>query len=442
MSGRMKSYNTTMKRFILFIVCWWPLAVQATTVGEVTATTTRMKPATLQKRFLLKPGDPFKPMSYERAQEELHKLRVFKKLDFSTHPHDDKIDIHIAAEDGYYFFPIGFAMGGSKSAAGLSVAAGNVFKQGETTFLFAGGSKDGWTAQVGVSTPQHFVLVNYTRVDLDPRFYQNHWYNIPSVFSTSDDTKHHGEKLLREIKGTQEQVGFVYKHRLSRTLRLAVRPQYNYISYKHHAVDSGNHHQLAVGLEWEDDIRPGTNMGALSGYGLTDKKQSLLDLPRPRSGYKGAVSYANGGKWTGSDYHVSKLVLEGAWLLELKTRHLLMLQLCAQEAFEYSFSEQVTSGDLLNSIGRYDRERRGKRGAGANVSFTYYVLRNETGLLSLTPFYQLAYVDAGSRYLPHSGAGATLSYKLWRFPLPFGINYTQNLQDGAHQVGFVIGGAF
>ena len=244
------------------------------------------------------------------------------------------------------------------------------------------------------------------------------------------------------MKGAQEQIGFVYKHRLSRTLRLALRPQYNYISYKNHALDSGKHHQVAFGLEWEDDIRPGTNMGALSGYGLTDKAQSLKDLPRPRSGYKGAVTYANGGDWTGSDYHLSKLSLQGAWLFELRTRHLLMLQLSVQEAFEYSFSEQITSTGLLSDIGRYDRQRRGKRGAGGSLSFTYYILRDQVGLLSFTPFYELAYVDNGIRYLPHSGVGATLSYKLWRFPLPFGVNYTQNLQDGSHQVGFVIGGAF
>lgn len=430
-----------MKRlFLLLLLC--PLAAHATTVGQVTASTTRMKPATLQKRFLLKPGDKFEPTLYERAQEELHKLRVFKKLDFSTHAHGEEIDIHIAAEDGYYFFPIGFAMGGSKSAAGLSVAAGNLLKQGETTFLFTGGGRDGWTTQLGLSTPQQFFLINYTHIDLDPRFYQNHWFNIPNVFSTSDDTKHHGDKLLREVKGTQEQIGFVYKHRISRTLRLALRPQYNYISYKNQALDSGKHHQVAFGLEFEDDIRPGTNMGALSGYGLTDKEQSLRDLPRVRSGYKGGVTYANGGDWTGSDYHLSKLSLQGAWLLELKTRHLLMLQLSAAEAFEYSFSEQITSTSLLSDIGRYDRQRRGKRGAGGSVSFTYYVLRDQVGLLSLTPFYELAYVDNGIRYLPHSGIGATVSYKFWRFPLPFGINYTQNLQDGSHQIGFVVGGAF
>ena len=83
-----------------------------------------------------------------------------------------------------------------------------------------------------------------------------------------------------------------------------------------------------------------------------------------------------------------------------------------------------------------------ERGAGIGASFVYYLLRNHTGLLSLAPFYENAYVYAGGKYRAHSGAGATLSYKLWRFPLPLGINYTHNLQDGGNLVGFVIGGAF
>lgn len=113
----------------------------------------------------------------------------------------------------------------------------------------------------------------------------------------------------------------------------------------------------------------------------------------------------------------------------------------AQDAFKASFSDEILSADLL-TFGRYDRQIRGERGAGIGISFVYYLLRNRTGLLSLAPFYENAYVYAGAKYRSHSGTGATLSYKLWRFPLPLGINYTHNLQDGGDLVGFVIGGAF
>lgn len=415
---------------------------QAYTVGEISAQSTRMSEETLKRHFLLKPGEEFSAQRFAQAQDELHKLRVFKKLDFTTQPQGDVMNIRIDAQDGWYIFPMGFFTGGAKSAGGVSLAAGNLFKQGESTFLFAGGGRDGWTTHIGFVIPQHFFNVRYTHLNTEQRFYQGHWFNIPSVFSTTDDKEDHGDKLLQEVNGTQETIALTYKYRLSRTLRFTLRPQYKYISYKQGVLDSGKHHQVEVGLEFSDDIRPGMNMGALSGYGLTDKTQSLRDLPRARSGYTAAISYANGGQWTDSDYNLSKLSLEGTWILELPARHLFMLQVQAANAFEMSFSEQVTSTELLSSIGRYDRQLRGKRGAGITTSFVYYLMRNQTGLLSVSPFYELAYVDTGNTYTPHSGAGATVMYKLWRFPLPFGVNYTHNLQDGSHQVGFVIGGTF
>ncbi len=431
-----------MKYILITVIVFMAVQLHAGQVGTVSAQTARMKPDVLKKHFLLQPGDPFSEQKYQQAQDELHKLRVFKQLTFSSQERGEEVDIHIDAQDGYYIFPMGFWMGGNKSSAGISIAAGNLFKQGESTFLFAGGGKDGWTGNVGWATPRHFFNLRYTHLTADQRFYKDHWFNIPSVFSTADDKEDHRKNLLWEVEGTQNLVEFVYKYRLSEPLRLSLRPQYKEISYAHHQLDSGKHHQLSVGLEWSHDIRSGINMGALSGYGLTDKAHSLQDLPKMRSGYTAAVGYTGGGSWSGSDYDISKLSLEGAWLLELQTRHMFILQIQAENAFKSSFSEQITSTDLLGKMGRYDRQLRGKRGAGMGVSFVYYLLRNQTGLLSLAPFYELAYVDVGNRYAPHSGAGATLTYKLWRFPLPFGLNYTHNLQDGSQQVSFVVGGAF
>ena len=431
-----------MKRAVILFFLLLSWGAYAATVGEISATTTRMSPDTLKRHFLLKPGEEFSPQRYRQAQEELHKLRVFKQLDFSEQTRGQETDIHIDAQDGWYIFPMGFFTGGSKSAGGLSLAAGNLFKQGESTFLFAGGGRDGWTAHIGWVTPKHFFNLRYTHLESDQRFYSGHWMNIPSVFSTADDKEEHASQLLRQISGTQQQVELVYKYRLSRIWHLALRPQYKEVSYQNGQLDSGKHHQLNFGLEFSDDIRPGMNMGALSGYGLTDKKQSLQDLPRARSGYSGELAYTVGGDLTGSEYDISKISLRAAWFLELKTRHVWMLQAHGAYAFDAPFSDLITSTDLFNGLGRYDRQLRGKRGAAVGTSFVYYLMRNETGLLSLAPFYELAYVYTGNAYTPHSGAGATLMYKLWRFPLPFGINYTHNLQDGSHQVGFVIGGRF
>ncbi len=428
----------------LFLVTLYFLSVTglaAQTVGTVTATTTRMTPGTLTDRFLLKPGDTFSPEQYEKAQDDLHKLRVFKKLDFSQTTRNNQVDIHIDAQDGYYIFPMAFFTGGSKSAGGASVAAGNLFKQGEQTFLFGGGSKDGFTARAGLQLGHHFVTAAYTQLHFNQNFYTHEWQNVYSVFSTTDD-KDHKDALLYTLRGRQDKISLFYSYRFSRTGRVVIAPKYNRVIYAGRQLDSGNHHSVTLGLNWADDLRPGMNMGALSGYGLTDKQKSLQDLPRARTGYTFSAAYESGGNWSGSDYAISKASVEGAWLLELPARHVLMVQAKAQEAFEGHFTDEVTSLDVLSDAGKYDRQLRGKRAAGVGISFAYYLLRNQTGLLSLAPFYELSYTDVGTRYRPHSGAGANLFYRLWRFPLPFGLNYTHNLQDGSHQIGFVVGGAF
>ena len=430
-----------MKIFLSLLLICFSLASFAQTVGEVTASSTRMSPETLKKLFLLKPGDAFSPEAYDKAQDDLHQLRVFKKLDFSAVPQGDKVNISINAQDGSYIFPLAFVAGGAKSAAGVSLAGGNLFKQGESTFLFAGGSQDGVTASAGVNLGDDHFSIGYTKLNFDQRFYSGYRSNIFGVFSTTDDEDEYTNDLKAQVHSKKEQFSATYSHRFSRTFRAFIRPEYVRYTYSAPGFDNGNHNQVTLGLRLTDDIRQGTNMGALSGYGLTDKEKSLRNLSRARQGYAADLFYTGGGNWTGSDYDIAKLGLTAAWVLELKNRHMLIVQGKAQDAFKASFSDEILSADLL-TFGRYDRQIRGERGAGIGASFVYYLLRNQTGLLSLAPFYENAYVYAGGQYRAHSGAGATLSYKLWRFPLPLGINYTHNLQDGADLVGFVIGGAF
>lgn len=433
-----------MKRTtLLFAFILAAAAAPAQTVGTVSATATRMSAQTLQKHFTLKPGDAFTTEAYDKAQDELHNLRVFKKLDFSTSPAENgKVDIHIDAQDGSYIFPIAFISGGAKSAAAVSLAAGNLFKQGESTFAFVGGSSDGVAARIGGRLGKNALSLGFEKLHFNQRFYQSHWINSFGVFSTTDDEEDFKDQLTSQTHTKKEAVSITFSHRFSRTVRAFLQPEYVRYAYAKNQFDSGNHNQLTLGLNWADDIRQGANMGALSGYGLSDKAKTLQNLSRVRSGYTLEAAYTAGGKWTGADYDISKLALEAAWVLELKTRHLFIVQAKAQDAFHSPFSDQLLSSEVLPHLGRYDRQRRGTRGAGAGTTFVYYLLRNQTGLLSLAPFYELAYLRTDGTYRPQSGMGATLTYRLWRFPLPIGLNYTRGLEDRNNVFGFVMGGAF
>ena len=132
-----------MKKIIIFLCLMGPLGLAAETVHSITAETTRMSPDTLKKRFNLKEGEQFTEEEDQRAQEDLHKLRVFKTLEFIEEKRKHGVDIHIKADDRSYVFPMAFAMSGKKRSAGLSLASGNLFKQGESAFFFIGGGRDG-----------------------------------------------------------------------------------------------------------------------------------------------------------------------------------------------------------------------------------------------------------------------------------------------------------
>ena len=432
-----------MKKLLCFLFVCFPVYVCAAQVHQVTAQTTRMSEATLKKRFRLKPGDLFTPQAYQKAQEELHKLRVFKTLEFLEKEHEHGVNIHIKADDRTYVFPMAFALSGKKRAAGLSLASGNLFKQGESVFVFAGGSRDGFSTHGGVALGDHLFYTAYTHLNYEQSFYKNGWATVPGVFSSTDDKGKHDSALLGKVRARRDSWSFTYRRKFSSVWSAFITAQYDYYQYKNGVLDSGNHSRVTLGFQYADDIRPDLNMGALSGIGLSDKAQALRNLPHVRMGKLAQVSYTTGGHWTGSDYNINKLALGGGLLWELKTRHILALFAKAQRAMDAPFSDQIVSSDLLFDMGLYDREQRGKGGVSGGVSFTYFILRNQTGLLSVMPFYELAYVTSGgNHYQPHSGVGATVTYRLWRFPLPIGVNFTHNIDDGTHHIGVKLGGRF
>lgn len=432
-----------MKKFLVYLLCCLPLGAYGETVHSVTAETTRMSEETLLKRFKLKAGEEFTEKEYQKAQDDLHRLRVFKTLEFLEEKRKHGVDIHIKADDRSYVFPMVFALSGKKRSAGMSLASGNILKQGESAFLFVGGGRDGFATHAGLSLGDDFFYVGYAHINFEQSFYSGGWMSNPGIFSSADDRGKHDDFKIGEVHGRQDDVTFTYRRRLSRVWSASITPQYEYYRYKGDVLDSGNHSHISFGLQYTDDLRPGLNMGALSGIGWSDKKEALADLPRVRTGKLATVSYTAGGEWTGSDYEIQKLALSGGYMWELKTRHILAVFAKAQRAMRAPFSNQIRSGDLLFGMGIYDREQRGKGGVSAGISFTYFILRNKTGLLSLMPFYEQAYITSGGNsYQPHTGVGATLSYRLWRFPLPLGLNFTKNVNDGTHHIGFKIGGHF
>ena len=139
-------------------------------VHQITAETNRMSEETLLKRFHLKEGEEFTEKEYQKAVEDLHKLRVFKTLEFIEKERKEGVDIHIKADDRSYVFPMAFALSGKKRSAGVSLASGNLFKQGETIFLFAGGGRDGFATHGGLSLGGDLFYLGYEHLNFEQNY--------------------------------------------------------------------------------------------------------------------------------------------------------------------------------------------------------------------------------------------------------------------------------
>lgn len=425
--------------FLLFLLPAAAFGADSSVVGDIHITTTRVDPAVVARKFPLKTGDTFTPQAYEDAQNKLHDMRLFKKLDFDTHTENGRTDISISAEDGYYFFPLAFFSSGDKDVFFMSLFEGNFFKKGETAFALGGVSSDGYTFSGGVSIEDNFFNVSFTKLDTEQRFYGDHWSSMYGVMNVADDEEEYGDPLYK-----WDMRDYDFKLTYARTFgdfSAFISPEFKHTSYSAE-VDAGSHNQLSAGLSYRKRVRTSSGMGAWFGFGLSDKQQMLRNIPAPRYAYGADASFTKGGDWSGADYDITKLSLNFLWQMELKQHHILSLQVKGQNAYGSPFSDQILSTDLLGGQGKYRRLIRGRRGAGVTASFLFYILRGNTGLLALRPFYELAYVYTGGAYRDHSGAGATLSYKFWRVPFPLGINYTRNLSDHSDIVSFVLGGQF
>ncbi len=437
-----------MKYFLaLFLLCLPFLCFaqdyEGYQIDNINITTNRLNPAVAARKFKLKSGDIITKEDYEKAQDELHNMRVFRTLDFeAVIKEDKKVDINIKGQDGYFVFPLFFFVGSGKNAAAISITEGNYFKRGETAFAFAAISSDGVTANAGLAVGDSFFSAGFTKLNFDQRFYADGWSSNYGVLSTADDKDKYGDPLWTS-KTKQTHISLLYAYKMD-IFSAFIRPEFEKLYYEPQ-IDNGNHNRVTFGFSLSDNMPQGSNMGAAFGLGLSDKAKALRNLEEVKYGYNANVFYTNGGEWTGADYDIQKFGGAISLVAELKQRHMLLFTFKAQEALKAPFSDNIRSVDLLGGFGAYNRQILGSRGAGVSTAFRYYILRNNTGLLSLEPFYELAYIYNNKyvgRYLNHSGTGATLSYKFWRFPFPIGLNYTHNLSDSSNKVALSIGGNF
>lgn len=409
------------------------------TIQKIQIKTRRVDPEVVRHNFLLQEGELFEEGRYKRAIENLHNMRIFRKLDFKIDrtPQDNLI-IRVEGDDGTYVFPLAFISGGGQKGVGVTLVEGNYLKKGEMVYTFMGFGDDGLMAILGGAYNDYYASIKFENLNFYRRFYDHNWVSMKGIFGSDRDKKHF-KNPRSEVYQKQDKLSLTLA-RTKNDFTVFLTPEYFYLNSADNFND-GIHSTLTVGVNYQRDMRRGTNFGALFGYGLSDKKDALTDLAKRKFGYKLATSFQQGYKWAGNSYKILKLYTEAQTNIEFKNRNLLLLYLKWQNSFGSPFEEKVQTHDLLD-YGRHLRQRYGKQGAGTGLSYVWYILRDKVGLLSFSPFYEFATVYEGRHYYSQSGIGANLAYQFWRFPWPVGLNYTYGIKDHCHQVSFMIGAKF
>ncbi len=408
-------------------------------IQKIQIKTKRVDPEIVRHNFLLQEGELFEEGRYKRAIENLHNMRIFKKLDFKVErtPQDNLI-IRIKGEDGAYIFPLAFISGGGQKGVGLTLVEGNYLKKGEMIYTFMGFGDDGIMAILGGAYENYYASIKFENLNFYRRFYDHNWVSIKGIFGSDKDKKHF-ENPLAEIYQKQDKLSLTLA-RTKNDFTIFLTPEYFYLNSAD-KYNNGIHSTVTLGVNYQKNMRRSINFGSLMGYGLSDKKEALTDLPSCKLGYRLTSSLQQGYKWAGNDYKILKLYTEAQTNIEFKNRNMLLLYLKWQNSFGSPFEDKVQTHDLLD-YGRHLRQRYGRQGVGTGFSYIWYILRDNVGLFSFSPFYEFATVYEGKHYYNQSGVGANLSYQFWRFPFPVGLNYTYGLNDHCHQVSFIVGAKF
>jgi hypothetical protein len=423
-------------------------AYNGKTIEQINITTQRIAPEIVKNKFIMHEGEVFFEENYDIARQSLHDMRVFKSIDFNLSENENgSISINIDAKDGYYVFPLIFGTGGSKSTFAAALIEANLFKAGEMVFLFGSFSSDGYIAMTGFGLSNNFFNIAFSGMKYTEYVYKNASYSTSGMFTAEPDEDKLGKPANKyDVKNNA--FGLSWSRSFYEKVGITAGFSTAGIEYSgdYTPNDKGTHNKIILGLRSYKNMSPGSGggggMGSMFGIGLSDIADKLADLQNSKLGYFAGLTYENGGDLTGSDFGISKTNLKLVGNMEFKKRHVLFIDFAASKAFEAPFFDKIKSKDVLSGKGIYSREFRGDEAAGAGLSFVWFPVKNKTGVLSFVPFIENAIIWNNGSPQNHAGAGASISYQMWRIPFPVGLNYTQNLNDGSSDVSFVFGGGF
>lgn len=457
------TYINITSRSLIFTAGFCILAYSQCSAGESVLINTisfsgnRVSEKTLRKAIPIHEGSQLTEESLERTYEALYSMRLFKTVTISTHTAGTGLaDVQITAKDGWYLIPMPFAVSGQGgSSAGLFLVSRNIFKKAESVSLSGAAGSAGGAAAAFFEKDGRSLAVMHAERSAEEGFYTDGGYSSAQNMRKSDGTDSYD--FLSKF-GTLESM---YKRReqtnsisagfpLARSAGLpALSAALSYNGEKN-TYDDG-HKQLhgggrtsSVSLELNAGGRGEKmdDLGVIFGLGLADLDKRIQKRTRLENTWHSSLNLAAAGAWTGSDYAFSKTAVSVENSTVWGRSNRFSVRCAGAMSANAPKSQLLATGRATGLMGQYAREFRAPRMTSFGASFSKPLTVSRRGIFQATVFAETAFDPAAYSATAQKGAGFSLFYKFWRFPLPLGFSQTYSFRDKNIQVSAAIGGRF
>ncbi|MBI4676687.1 MAG: hypothetical protein HY748_03815 [Elusimicrobia bacterium] len=429
---------------------------QASRIRRIVVLGNRIELSYLRGKLPFKEGDILKPDSLQKARERLYAMGLFKKVAVSSAPAGrGEADVSIFVRDGWYLIPFPFYMGDSGGSRGGAFISGrNILRRNESFTLVGMGSKTGLRGMAGAHWEGWSANLFFSRQDSVERLYTDDAVSAGGGFGTPPDAQHPAKygtvisEYSKRVNGAGFSLGFPLA---AGRARLSGEFGWDFQQIAYGAlqglppVGAGHNSKAHVGLRGGASGGGGGgfgDLGAILGYGLADIEERLKPLAKPRYSWSGSMSLYGAAQATGSDYYFWYGLAETEASVTWGRREKASLRMAAGHGGGLPDHQLLNTGEDAGLQGGYARQHRGRGVLGASVSYSYPFWMTRKGMLQGMLFAEGALAWLYGRPRQKTGAGFSVFYRFWRFPIPFGISYTYSGDNADAQVSAAIGGRF
>ena len=444
--------------FILLILCFIFHSAcggaENVQINKISFIGNRASESTLRAIIPIKEGEELTQQTLEETYNSLYSMKLFKSVAISTSAAGEGlVDVQITAKDGWYLFPLPFAVSGqSGGSAGLLLVSRNVFRKAESVSIFGTTGGTGGAASVFLEKNDRSIGIFHSERSAEEGFYTDGGYSSAQNMRKSDNSdffSKYGTLACLYKRRQQTNSIFTGFPLLRRGNMPALNGRLSYTGEKN--TYNNSQQELRGGgrtsrISFEINAGgPGEKMddlGVIFGMGLADMDKRLHRRTKTENRWGGALSVSNAGAWTGSDYAFSKAALSlensTAWGRE----NMFSLRCSAAFSANAPESQLFATGRETGLMGQYAREFRAPRMTSFGASFSKPLHASRRGIFQASVFAETAFDPADYSATAQKGVGFSLFYRFWRFPLPLGLSQTYSFRDRNIQVSAAIGGRF